>query len=154
MKAMTLQRLRRRLWIRSGIALVLLASVFYLASTLVIVYHFPSGEGLIYSTEGNLIVRYAPSIPLTPMIDLNERIFVWRDRVAIAYRPHVSFMNLSIWSVRLPWTNIIAFAAIVITVWNIRTYRRGLRLLRAGCKQCGYDIAGLSQCPECGTARI
>ncbi|MFG0242672.1 MAG: hypothetical protein ACF8R9_07815 [Phycisphaerales bacterium JB054] len=31
--------------------------------------------------------------------------------------------------------------------------RRNRRLLRGLCPECGYDIRGLSTCPECGTAR-
>jgi hypothetical protein len=149
-RAMTVQHLQRQLWIRSGIALAVLALVFYLASTWVFVYHFPSGKGLIYSYEGSIIARRDPSLGLTPTPDLLDRIYIWRDRGAIAYLPEMRFRAAGIWSVRLPWTNVIATVTVATALWYFRAYRRGLRRLQAGCKRCGYDHAGLSQCPECG----
>ncbi|HLP84447.1 MAG TPA: hypothetical protein VK157_08855 [Phycisphaerales bacterium] len=153
MKAMTLQRLRRRLWMRSGIALAMLAVVFYFASTWVLVYHFPSGKGFLSSYEGSIIARRHPSFALTSTTYPLDRIQIWRDRGAIAYLPQMQFRAADDWSVRLPWTNVIAAVAVATALWCLRTHRRGLRLLRAGCKQCGYDITDLPQCPECGTAR-
>jgi hypothetical protein len=54
------------------------------------------------------------------------------------------------------WTGLLfnaaAFAVpLLATVVGLRAGRRLLRIRRGSCAACGYDVAGLEQCPECGT---
>lgn len=48
--------------------------------------------------------------------------------------------------------NTVFYAACLAGPWLIgRALRRRLRTRRGLCGRCGYDIAGLAACPECGT---
>jgi hypothetical protein len=55
---------------------------------------------------------------------------------------------------RPEWTGLVGgsvfFAALLSMIWVPQVIRHEFRRRRAACVECGYDLAGLPTCPECG----
>jgi len=68
------------------------------------------------------------------------------DYRALPCRPHWLGLGIDSALYALPWA-----AALAVLRWHpLRTWRRRRR---GHCPACGYDLAGLPACPECGRAR-
>jgi hypothetical protein len=51
--------------------------------------------------------------------------------------------------------NLLIYSILVATAWySGAACRRRFRCLQGSCRGCGYDMTGLSRCPECGTMEV
>ncbi len=98
------------------------------------------GSGVAYGLVG---FGWADDIP-DPYTEKLHLTFAWFPS-APAWLP-VWFSGPQQVSLDVPTIPCAAIATIVILVLDQR------RRLPGGCPKCGYDLAGLDQCPECGTA--
>lgn len=104
----------------------------------------------IVVTDDTMLEDYTWSIPLTMSAYIDP--FPTDPLVArLSRSPGIQTMQ-PLW--RGVAANTLIYATVVAVLFNLRlipgAFRRHRRARKGRCTSCGYDIAGLATCPECG----
>ena len=98
-------------------------------------------SGTCWISHSDIDYSNAPGFDLSDV--LPKQSYPWEWGFTFLYR------DISMWILQIPlWAPPLITAAITTVIW-----RRDARMSKVGaCKQCGYDLSGLSNnaCPECG----
>ncbi len=79
-----------------------------------------------------------------------DSFYIAYNSEGLLFAPSLSVNGLNDWTVTIPIWALLLLCTAVFFASAIRDRRRARRSIGT-CANCGYDIRGVSRCPECGT---